>query len=55
VRANVNAVAVDSNDRVRLRLVALTHDTFKHLVNPERPRVGENHHSLIARRFAERY
>ena len=39
----------------QLRLVALIHDTFKYAVDKSRPKVGENHHGMIARRFAERY
>jgi hypothetical protein len=55
VLSNVEQAATDASDRERLRLVALIHDTFKHQVNPYRPRVGDNHHALLARRFAERY
>ena len=55
VLANVDRVALDPEDRARLRLVALIHDTFKHQVDPERPRVGANHHATLARRFAERF
>jgi hypothetical protein len=55
VLANVERVAVNESDRERLRFVALVHDTFKHQVDPNRPREGENHHAMIARRFAERY
>jgi hypothetical protein len=42
-------------DRTDLRLVAFIHDTFKHKVNTDKPKVGENHHAMIARRFAEKY
>jgi len=52
---NVDEEALDDPDRERLRLVALIHDTFKHRVDRELPRVGENHHAMIARRFAERH
>ena len=55
VLANVERHAQSDHDRSRLRLIALIHDTFKHRVNRSRPRAGENHHGLIARRFAERY
>jgi hypothetical protein len=41
--------------RQKLRLVALLHDTFKGSVDHSRPRSGENHHAVLARRFAERY
>jgi hypothetical protein len=55
VLADVDEEALGALDRQRLRFVALAHDTFKHRVDPDRPRVGENHHAVIARRFAERY
>src|SRR5262245_41915401 len=55
VLANVDRVALDDADRERLRFVALIHDTFKHRVDRDRPREGENHHAVIARRFGERY
>lgn len=38
-----------------LRLITLIHDTFKHKVDESKPRVGENHHAYIARKFAENY
>jgi hypothetical protein len=41
-------------DREKLRLIAMIHDTFKHKVNRSVPKSGENHHAMIARRFAER-
>jgi hypothetical protein len=55
VLANVDSEAVDSADRQRLRLVALIHDTFKNRVDRGQPLTGENHHAMIARRFAERF
>jgi hypothetical protein len=55
VLSNVEGVALDPSDRERLRFVALVHDTFKHRVDQTRPRAGENHHALKARRFVERY
>ncbi len=55
VLANVDGVALDDEDRRRLRFVALVHDTFKHRIDPDLPRTGDNHHATIARRFAERY
>jgi hypothetical protein len=55
VLRNVDSEALDATDRERLRLVALIHDTFKHRVNHAQPVTGENHHAMIARRFAERY
>ncbi len=41
--------------RAELRLVALVHDSFKYQVDQSRPRSGENHHAMRARRFSERY
>ncbi|MCC7425094.1 MAG: hypothetical protein IT428_32900 [Planctomycetaceae bacterium] len=53
VLANVDRLFGDSPLRRKLRLIALIHDTFKHEVDPDRPRSGANHHGMIARRFAE--
>jgi HD domain len=55
VLANVDRLASSEEERRDLRLIALIHDTFKYRVDPTKPRVGENHHAKIARRFAERY
>jgi hypothetical protein len=55
VLANVDVVALDAADRAQLRVIALVHDTFKDKVDQNQPRTGENHHGMIARRFAERY
>jgi hypothetical protein len=41
--------------REELRFLALVHDSLKHRVQSWRPRTGENHHAMRARRFAERY
>lgn len=46
---------VDAEQRSRLRFIILVHDSFKNRVQEWRPRVGENHHAMRARRFAERY
>jgi hypothetical protein len=55
VLANVDRQAVDSEDRARLRLAALVHDTFKYRVDQTKPKSGVNHHAMFARRFAEPY
>jgi hypothetical protein len=55
VLSNVDRYSTDPEQRRRLRLIALTHDTFKHLVDMQRDRTGENHHGMIARRFTERF
>jgi hypothetical protein len=41
--------------RELLRFMALVHDAFKSQVRERLPRVGENHHAMRARRFAERF
>ena len=41
--------------REELRFLALVHDSLKYQVQSWRPKTGENHHAMRARRFAERY
>jgi hypothetical protein len=41
--------------REELRFLALVHDAFKYRVQNWRPKTGENHHAMRARRFAEGY
>ena len=41
--------------REELRFLALVHDAMKGRVQHWRPRRGENHHAMRARRFAEAY
>ena len=41
--------------REQLRLLALLHDALKFQVDHSRPRTGENHHAMRARRFAEHH
>lgn len=41
--------------RSQLRLIALSHDTFKFAEDRSRPRDWEKHHGHIARRFMEKY
>jgi hypothetical protein len=55
VLSNVDRHAVDREDRARLRLVALVHDTFKYQVDQSKPKSDGNHHAMLARRFAEGY
>lgn len=38
-----------------LRLIALIHDSLKHKVDRSKPKVGENNHGMLARRFAEQF
>lgn len=55
VLANVERYATSPEERRDLRLIALMHDTLKYQVDPYKPRTGENHHGMLARRFAERH
>ena len=55
VLANVDHLATTHEERRILRLIALIHDTFKYRVDPSKPKIGANHHAVIARTFAERY
>lgn len=48
-------IAPMSPYRQELRLIALIHDTFKYKVDQSKSKSGENHHAMIARRFAEKY
>lgn len=41
--------------RELLRFIVLVHDSFKAQVRERLPRVGENHHAMRARRFAEKF
>ena len=54
VLANVDKYANKEN-RDDLRLISIIHDTFKNKVDTSKDRSGENHHAMIARRFAEKY
>jgi hypothetical protein len=51
----LDASGVQGEQRARLRFITLVHDSFKNKVQEWRPRTGENHHAMRARRFAERY
>ena len=56
VLANVDAEATSADERRRLRLAALVHDTFKFRA-PEAsaPVASEAHHGALAARFLERF
>jgi hypothetical protein len=41
--------------REQLRFISLVHDTLKNRVSNLRPKTGENHHAMRARRLAERF
>ena len=59
---NINALCSKNNINppdeetiAKLRLIAIIHDTFKYKVDTTKPKSGENHHAMIARRFAEKF
>jgi len=51
----VDAWGEEGLRRAELRLVVLVHDTLKGEVKEWRPRTGENHHAMRARRFTEQF
>jgi hypothetical protein len=56
VLRNVDEIALDEDDRRRLRLAALAHDTFKYRAPESSAPVGSpGHHGSHARRFLERH
>jgi hypothetical protein len=55
VLKNIDSMPKSSSYRESLRLIAIIHDTFKYKVDTTKPKYGENHHAMIARRFAEKY
>jgi len=54
VLKNVDKYSTPEN-REKLRLIAIIHDSFKYKVDDTKPKNEENHHAMIARRFAEKY
>ena len=55
VLANLDRARLEPEVRRKLRLVAIIHDAFKIEVDRQRPRIGDNHHAVRARQFAERF
>jgi hypothetical protein len=53
--ATIDQIGEENERRELLRAVALIHDSFKSQVRERLPRIGENHHAVRARRFAERF
>jgi hypothetical protein len=51
----VDASGETGERRELLRFIALVHDAFKSQVREALPRIGENHHAMRARRFAQRF
>jgi len=54
VLENVDKYATTEN-REKLRLIAILHDTFKYQQDRSKSASRENNHSMIARRFAEKF
>jgi hypothetical protein len=54
VLKNVDKYSTAEN-REKLRLIAIIHDSFKYKVDGTKSKSGENHHAMIARRFAEKF
>ncbi len=52
---NIDRFYQKSEYRSDLRLITLVHDTFKYKVDRSKSKVGQNHHGMIARKFAEQY
>jgi hypothetical protein len=52
---NVDNYYRNSPLREKLRVISIVHDTFKNKVDFRLPKTGENHHAMIARRFAEKF
>ena len=52
---NIDKFYGDDPERSDLRVIALTHDTFKHKVDRNKPKSGANHHGTIARVFTQKY
>lgn len=57
VYANIDRVLppLSKQDRTLLRLVALSHDSFKFIEHKGSPRDWLRHHSMLARKFMENY
>jgi len=52
---NVENLNLDVETTNKLRLIAIIHDSFKYKVDISKPRIGINHHSIIAFEFAKKY
>jgi hypothetical protein len=46
---------ITPDERIKLRIIALFHDTCKFQINRDLPRIGKNNHGYLARKFAENY
>jgi HD domain len=52
---NIDKLEIDNVTREKLRIIALSHDTFKFVESKTTPRDWYNHHGPIAARFIENY
>lgn len=56
VLQNINKLnGISELERAQLRIIALIHDSLKNEVDVRHPRINENQHGMLARRFAEKY
>ena len=55
VLKNIDKFTTDYSDRMKLRQIAIIHDSFKYKVDRDKPKYGDNHHATIARKFASKY
>ena len=55
VYQNIDRLDIDSSTRQKLRIIAISHDTFKHKEDKKRPRDWSKHHGILARKFMENY
>ncbi len=52
---NIDVLQISEDHRRDLRIIAFTHDTFKHKEAKGFPRDWSRHHGVLARQFLERY
>jgi hypothetical protein len=55
VLANLDRLEIDRDDRRRLRVAALVHDTWKRAVDRSKDRVPPNEHGFLAARWLEQH
>lgn len=55
VYQNIDRLDIDDHTRYQLRIIALTHDTFKNIEDKNRPRDWSKHHAILARNFLAQF
>ena len=55
VNENIDRLPVDPETRRKLRLICWVHDTFKNVEHRGTPRDWTRHHSVLARKYLERF